>query len=80
MCHLSEPQRALLSKQRTRIAHIAHKKDSDQESSCHDKGKELLGEYSYQDFKKAVDGFEPSDRFERRLVLGVLFKDRIVPR
>ena len=81
-CFLSEPQRALLAKQRSRIAFLKSGKRVSNKSERKSFDSDLekpLSKFSTSKFEQAMKGFEPSNRFERSLVQGVLFRDGKVP-
>ena len=67
-CWLSEKQKVLLAHQRTRVA------TSDKNRSTNSEAEDPLGKFSAEIFVRKMNGFEPKDDFERRLVQGVLFR------
>ena len=74
-CFLSEPQRALLTSQRNRVVYIKNEEEKYKEI----KG-DPIGEYDSNKFQKALEGFEPSGKFDRELLLGVLYRHGQTPK
>ena len=75
-CFLTKPQKALLSRQRTRIGQL----DSDQDIDTNMEGEdEPLGKFIAGNLEAELAGFEPKSSFDKKLLLGVLFEKGKIP-
>ena len=78
-CFLLRPQKALLFHQRTRIS-LLNSQDSQISDSFEDEGGNPLGNFNSANFKKDLQNFKPQSLLDKKLLLGVLFDNGIVPK
>ena len=71
-CYLTTNQRILLAHQRTRVAKESdYSQKSSSETSSDD---ETAEKYDAEKFKKRMEGFQPTSKFEQNLVKGVIHR------
>ena len=78
-CFLSRPQKALLFHQRTRISFL-NSQESQKSDSSEDEDVNPLGNFTSAKFEKYLKYFEPQGMLDKKLLLGVLFNNGIIPK
>ena len=70
----------LLGFQRTRVAHIELAESDSPDGQSQNNPCKASRMNDINTFTKEIPNFAPKNKFERKLVLGVLYRDGIVPR